>query len=70
MHLQCFPPTRYVMGGATRAHIRDDLYPILSKLEFGRPAYIVWLYNALWLFYEVFLDNFFLCLVSGLLVTR
>jgi hypothetical protein len=28
MHLQYFPPTRYVMGGATRAHIRDDLYQI------------------------------------------
>ena len=28
MHLQSFPPTRYVMGGATRVLIRDDLYPI------------------------------------------
>jgi hypothetical protein len=57
MHLQCFPPTRYVMGGATRAHVRDDLYPICSKMEYGEPVCIVWLYNAL---YAVFLDNFFL----------
>ena len=28
MHLQCFPPTRYVRGGATRAHERDDHYPL------------------------------------------
>ena len=32
MHLQCFPPTRYVRGGASGAHNRDDLYLILSKL--------------------------------------
>ena len=25
MHLQYFPPTRYVRDGATRAHKRDDL---------------------------------------------
>jgi hypothetical protein len=35
------------MGGATRAHIRDDLYPICSIMEYGEPACIVWLYNAL-----------------------
>ena len=33
MHLQCFPPTRYV-----RAHKRDDLYLIWSKLEYRLPA--------------------------------
>ena len=47
MHLQCFPPTRYVMGGVTRVDIRDDLYPICSIMQYGEPAGIVWLYNAL-----------------------
>ena len=46
MRLQCFPPTRYVRGGATRAHKRDDLYPISSKLTYRLPACIVWLYYA------------------------
>ena len=46
MHLQCFPPTRYVRGGASRAHKRDDLYQNFSKAEYGEPAWIVWLYNA------------------------
>ena len=44
MHLQCFPPMHYVMGRATRAHIRDDLYQIRYKLVHGKPACIVWLY--------------------------
>ena len=35
---QCFPPTHYVMGGATRVQIRDDLYPICIKLEYGEPV--------------------------------
>jgi hypothetical protein len=47
MHLQCFPPTHYVMGGATRGHKCDDLYQIGSKLAYGEPAYIVRLYSAL-----------------------
>ena len=46
MHLQCFPPTRYVRGGAARAHKRDDLYPIWSNLEYRLPACIAWLYYA------------------------
>ena len=46
MRLQCFPPTRYVRGGDTRAHKRDDLYPISSKLKYRLPACIVWLYYA------------------------
>ena len=28
-----FPPTRYVRGGATRAHKRDDLYQLFDKIE-------------------------------------
>ena len=46
MHLQCFPPTRYVRGGATCAHRLDDLYPILPKLEYRQPACIVWFYST------------------------
>ena len=30
MHLQCFPPTCYVKGGASRVHKRDVFYRILS----------------------------------------
>ena len=40
--LQCFPPTRYVRGGASRAHKRDDLYQLLTKLKFRLPGCIVW----------------------------
>ena len=65
MRLQCFPPTHYVRGGAARAHKRDDLYPLLSKLEYRLPACIVWLYLASSSFMWWFLDNFF-CLVCGL----
>ena len=32
MHLQCFTPTLYVMGVATRAYKRDDFY---TKLHYG-----------------------------------
>ena len=39
-----FPPTRYVRGGATRAHRFDDLYPIWPKLDYSQPACIAWLY--------------------------
>ena len=39
-----FPPTRYMMGGATRIHIHNDLYPICLKLEYGEPACIVFSY--------------------------
>ena len=46
MHLQRFPPTRYVRGGASRTHKRDDLYQICSKVAYGEPAYTVWLYSA------------------------
>ena len=38
MRLQCFPPTRYVGGGASRAHKRDDLYQLLTKLKFRLPG--------------------------------
>jgi hypothetical protein len=36
MHLQCVPPMRYVMGGAKRAHKRDDLFQICAKLAADR----------------------------------
>ena len=55
-----FPPTRYVRGGATRAHKRDDLYPISSKFEYRLPACIVWLYYASSSTMWWFSDNFFL----------
>jgi hypothetical protein len=32
--------------GYARAHKRDDLYPLFSKLEYVEPACIVWLYNT------------------------
>ena len=35
MHLQCFTPTLYVMGVATRTYKRDDHYPICTKLHYG-----------------------------------
>ena len=35
MHLQCFTPTRYVMGVSTRTYERDDHYPTRSKLQYG-----------------------------------
>ena len=58
MHLQCFPPTRYVRGGASRAHKRDDLYQLWTKLKFRLPACIVWLYYAssstMWWFLDFF----------------
>jgi hypothetical protein len=54
-----FPPTRYVRGEATRQHKRDDLYRICSKLEYGKPACILWLYNAICQFYVVFPDRYF-----------
>ena len=38
LHLQCFQPTR--------AHKRDDLYPIWSKREYRLSVCIVWLYYA------------------------
>ena len=28
-----FLPTRYVRGGVTRAHKRDDLYQLFDKIE-------------------------------------
>ena len=55
MHLQCFTPTRYVRGVATRAHERDDHYPLLSKLMRRLPAYIIWLYYI----YVVVFGQFF-----------
>ena len=33
MHLQCFPPTCYVRGGALRTLKRDDYYQLLTKIE-------------------------------------
>ena len=35
MQLQCFTPTLYVMGVATRTYKRDDHYPICTKLHYG-----------------------------------
>ena len=35
MHLQCFTPTLYVMGVATRTYKRDDHYLIGTKLHYG-----------------------------------
>ena len=71
MHLQCFPPTHYVRAGPReRTHERDDLYQIWSELEYRLPACIVWLYyvssSKMWWFP----DNFFFCLVCGLLNTK
>ena len=65
MRLQCFPPTRYVMGGASRVHIRDNLYQICSKVEYGEPACTVWLYNAVYLYYGFSGQFFFLLSVSA-----
>ena len=46
MHLQCFPPTRYVKNGeyplGMRTYYADDLYPIWSNLEYRLPACIVY----------------------------
>ena len=55
-----FPPTRYVRGGVTRAHKRDDLYQLLTKLKFRLPACIVWFHYASSSIIGWFLDNFFL----------
>jgi hypothetical protein len=52
------------MGGATRAHKRDDLYPILSKFEYGEPACIVWQPSCSMWFLKT---TFFLLIVWGLL---
>ena len=41
MRLQCFPPIRYMRGGASRAFKRDDLYQLLTKLKFRLPGCIV-----------------------------
>ena len=54
MQLQCFPPTR--------AHQRDDHYPLWSKLMYRLPACIVWLYYASSLTMWWFSDNFFFLL--------
>ena len=35
MHLQYFPPTHYMVGGATRVHVRNDLYPICLNQSMG-----------------------------------
>ena len=37
---------RVMWGAGLRAHKRDDLYHIWSKLDYRLPACIVWLYNA------------------------
>ena len=56
-----FPPTRYVRGGALRAHKRDDLYQLLTKLKFGLPDCIVWFstIHPAQLYGGWFLDIFF-----------
>ena len=36
-----FSPTRYVMGGASRAHKRDDPYHIFSKGVWGASSHCV-----------------------------
>ena len=65
--MQCFLPTHYVIGGSSLAQIRDDLYQICSKVE---PACTVWLYNAVYLYYVGFPDNFSLLSVSARLKNR
>ena len=35
MHLQCFTPTCYMMGVATRTHKRDDHYLICTNSHYG-----------------------------------
>ena len=35
MYLQYFPPTHYMVGGATRVHVRNDLYPICLNQSMG-----------------------------------
>ena len=50
MHLQCFPPMRYVINReyplGMHTYYADDLYLILSNLEYRLPACIVRLYYA------------------------
>ena len=58
MHLQCFTPTRYVRGVATRAHAIDDHYPLLSKLMYRLPACILYCVSSSTMWW--FSDNFFL----------
>ena len=66
MHLQCFLSMRYVRGWAMGANQSDDHYPLWAKLMYRLPAGIMWLYyessSTMW-----FSDNYFFCLVCGLL---
>ena len=66
MHLQSFPPTRYVRGGASRAHKRDYHYQLLTKLKFRLPASIVWFYASSSIIWWL-PDNFFSAECIGLL---
>ena len=69
MHLQCFPPMRYVRGGALRTRIHDmtTFARFVQKWNMGiEPACTVRLYNAVCLYYVDFPDNFFFCLVCWL----
>ena len=46
MHLQCFTPTRYVKGVATRTYEHEDRYLICSKLLWERLLVLCGLYYA------------------------
>ena len=57
-----FPPTRYLRGGATRAHNVTTFTNVLTKLKFRLPACIVWFYYASSSIIWWFLDKFFFLL--------
>ena len=56
IRLQCFTPTRYVRGVVTRAHKRDDHYPICSIMLKG---HLLAFYCACSYTMCLFSDNFF-----------
>jgi hypothetical protein len=67
LHLQCFPPTRYVLNGeyplGTRTYCVDDLYPICSNRSIG---YLLVLYGYT-MHPAQLCDGHFFYLVCGLL---